>query len=76
MEASVPLHQPLSPVPSSLPVIVKAFLTDTPVIPDCTFVLDSATVAMKDSMTPPPITLASVTKPSVGYKSKIEYRFV
>jgi hypothetical protein len=76
MEATVPLQQSLSPIPSALPVIVKAVMTDTPIVTDCVFVLDPAAVVMKDPTLSSTVSLTSTTNPAVGYKSKIEYRFL
>lgn len=76
MEASVSLQQIPSPLPTSLPIIVKALMNDTPIVADCSFSLDQINF-MKDgnNSTTFKVNSTSSTLP-VSYKSKVEYRFL
>jgi hypothetical protein len=79
MEAIIPLlHLPSSPLPSSLPVIVKALINDTTILPpDCVFEMDSVAVMRADGTPSPSISLhPSGRATGVAYKSKVEYRFL
>lgn len=76
MEASIPLRDMPLPLPTSLPVIVKALMTDTPIVADCTFSLQQINF-MKDGNISNSLRLSSTSNTlPVGYKSKIEYRFL
>jgi hypothetical protein len=76
MEAIVPLQQMPSPLPTSLPLIVKAFINDTTILPDCAFEIDTVAAMTRDGNPSLTMKVSPSGVAAVGYKSKIEYRFL
>jgi hypothetical protein len=73
---SLPLSYSLSSLPSSLPVIVKGMMSDVSLIPDCTWDIDEMKIVNGDDNSRT-MKFQSIQKGErVGYKTKLEYRFL
>jgi hypothetical protein len=57
-------------------LIVKAFINDTTIIPDCAFEIDTVAAMTRDGNPSLTMKVSPSGVAAVGYKSKIEYRFL